>query len=219
VTDTLLIHGAWHGAWCWEAVQEHLPEARAIDLPSVWADGDFTADVAAVRAALDELRAPVTLVGHSYAGAVISEAGTHPKVGHLVFLTAFALDVGETVTTNAAPPSEPTKLSAAMRIDGERIWIDPEAATATFYADCDEPPVDRLHTMSLHAFDIPVTVPAWKSVPSTYVVCTQDEAIDVGVQRFLATRCSNVVELDASHSPMLSMPDRVAKVITSCHTA
>jgi pimeloyl-ACP methyl ester carboxylesterase len=213
MSDVLLVHGAWHGGWCWDAVREHLPDARTVDLPSVWADGDFTADVAAVRAALDEMRAPVTLVGHSYGGAVITEAGTHPNVGHLVYLTAFALDVGETVLRNAAPPSPPTKLAAAMRFDGDRVSLDPDGVVAAFFADCDDPPVDRLHDMSLHAFDIPVTTTAWRSVPSTYVVCTQDEAIDVGVQRFLATRCSNVVELDASHSPMLSMPGRVADLI------
>ena len=213
MSSILLVHGAWHGAWCWEPVIEHLPGARAIDLPSVWAGGDFTADVEAVRAALDEMDAPVTLVGHSYGGAVISEAGSHPNVGHLVFLTAFALDAGETVMSNSAPPTPETALGPAIRIDGDQISVDLEQARQSFYADCDEPPVDRLRSMSLSAFGTGVTTPAWKTVPSTYVVCTADEALHPELQRFLATRCTNVVEIAASHSPMLSMPDRVAEIL------
>jgi pimeloyl-ACP methyl ester carboxylesterase len=171
-----------------------------------------------VRAALDEMDAPVTLVGHSYGGAVISEAGTHPNVGHLVFLCAFALDSGETVLTNGAPPTPPTLLNDAIRIDGNQITVDPERAVAVFYADCAPQPVDPLRSMDVAAFGVPVSQPAWKMVPSTYVVCTQDQAIHPDVQRFLATRCTSTVELDASHSPMLSMPGRVSEIVNACHT-
>jgi pimeloyl-ACP methyl ester carboxylesterase len=212
--SVLLVHGAWHGAWCWEPVVEHLPGAVAIDLPSDHVEGaDFAADVAAVRAALDDMEAPVTLVGHSYGGAVISEAGTHPNVGHLVFLTAFALDAGETILANGAPAAPDVAMTAALRIDGTEVTVDPAGAVAAFYADCTNPPVERLVPHAMAAFSTPVTTPAWRTVPSTYVVCTQDGAIHPDVQRFLATRCTNVVELDASHSPMLSMPDRVAEIV------
>lgn len=213
MSAVLLVHGAWHGAWCWEPLMERLPGAVAIDLPSVWAGGDFAADVAAVRDALDGMEAPVTLVGHSYGGAVISEAGTHPNVGHLVFLTAFALDAGETVMANGAPATPPTVLSNALVIDGTDSRVDPEGARSAFYGDCADQPVDRLRPMSLAAFGTPVTAPAWKTVPSTYVVCSRDEALHPDLQRFLATRCTHAVELAASHSPMLSMPDRVAEIV------
>lgn len=216
---TLFVHGAWHGGWCWDDVLPLVPDSRAIDLPSVHAGGAYADDVAAVRAALDEMDAPVTLVGHSYGGAVISEAGTHPNVGHLVFLCAFALDAGETVLTNGAPPTPPTTLSGAIRIDGDQISVDPEGAVAAFYADCTTQPVDRLRSMDVAAFGVPVAQPAWKTVPSTYVVCTQDQAIHPDVQRFLAARCTNTVELDASHSPMLSMPGRVSEIVNDCHTS
>lgn len=213
MTSALFVHGAWHGAWCWDDVLPLVPDSRAIDLPSVWAGGGFADDVAAVRAALDEMDAPVTLVGHSYGGAVISEAGTHPNVGHLVFLTAFALDVGETLMANAAPSSPPTVLASALRIDGDSVTVDPALAGEAFYADCASNPVDRLRPMNMATFGVPVTAASWKTVPSTYVLCTQDQAIHPDVQRFLATRCTSVVEIDASHSPMLSMPGRVAEIV------
>ena len=220
MSSVLLVHGAWHGAWCWEPVMEHLTDARAIDLPSDHRAGaGFDDDVAAVRSALDEMQAPVTLVGHSYGGAVISEAGNHPSVGRLVFLAAFALDAGETLMANAsaqdpvASAAPPTALNAAMRIEGDQVLVDPEGARLAFYADCETQPVDRLRPHAMGAFTVPVTSPAWKRSPSTYVLCTQDQAIHPDVQRFLARRCTTTVELDASHSPMLSMPARVAEVV------
>ena len=208
----LFVHGAWHGAWAWDEVLPLVPGSRAIDLPSDHGGGGFTADVAAVRAALDEMQAPVTLVGHSYGGAVISEAGTHPKVDRLVIIAGFALDVGETVMENGAPPSPPTALHGAMRVEDGAMVLDPDGAHRAFYLDCDESPVDRLVPHPLDAFGTPVTAPAWKVVPTTYVLCTQDQAVQPEVQRFLAARCSDVVELAASHSPMLSMPERIAEI-------
>jgi pimeloyl-ACP methyl ester carboxylesterase len=209
----LLIHGAWHGAWCWDPVRAHLEDAAAIDLPSNHGGGGFVADVAAVRSALDGMRAPVTLVGHSYGGAVISQAGTHPSVGHLVVIAGFALDTGETVTAHAAPPTPPTALSTAVRLEDDGFVVDADGARLAFYADCEEAPVDRLVPHPLDAFSTPVTDAAWASVPSTYVLCSQDQALHVDAQRFFATRCTTTVELHASHSPMLSMPARVAEIL------
>jgi pimeloyl-ACP methyl ester carboxylesterase len=215
--SVLLVHGAWHGAWCWEAVQAALPDgAVAIDLPSNHGGGGFAADVDAVRAALDGMAAPVVLVGHSYGGAVITEAGTHPNVGHLVYLCAYALDAGESLAANAVPPAE---VSLAPQFEDGNLVVEREAARDAFYADCDVQPVDRLVPHPLDAFMTAIESPAWRSTPSTYVVCTEDRAIHPDQQRFMAARCSDVVELSASHSPMLSMPARVAEVITSCHTA
>jgi pimeloyl-ACP methyl ester carboxylesterase len=201
-------------------VQAHLPDAVAIDLPSNHVPGgDFADDVAAVRAALDGMEGPVVLCGHSYGGAVISEAGTHPKVGHLVYLASMALDAGETMMSNAASDdpeassAPPAALGAAMRVEGDALVLDPAGAAAAFYGDCDEKPVDRLVPHPLAAFGTPVTSPAWADRPSTFVLCTRDEAIRPEVQRFFARRCTTTVELEASHSPMLSMPDRVAEIL------
>lgn len=217
----LLVHGAWHGAWCWDAVREQLPDTVAIDLPSNHVDGaGFTDDVKAVRDALDGM-SDVVLCGHSYGGAVITEAGAHDNVRHLVYLCAFALEVGETTIVNAAADdpvasaAPGSKLGAAMSVVDGALVLEPEAASAAFYADCDVRPVDRLVPHPMRAFDVGVAAAAWKDTPSTYVVCTQDQAIHPDVQRFFARRCRNVVELEASHSPMLSMPDRVAEILRS----
>ncbi|MEN3274126.1 MAG: hypothetical protein V7636_2887 [Actinomycetota bacterium] len=210
----LFVHGAWHGAWAWDRVLEHVPNGQAIDLPSDHGGGGFAADVAAVRAALDEMQAPVTLVGHSYGGAVISEAGTHPSVDRMVIVAGFALDVGETVMANNAPATPPTTLTEAMRIEDGAAILDADGAHRAFYLDCDESPVDRLVPHPIDAFATPVTEPAWKVVPTTYVLCTQDQALHPDLQRFLATRCADVIELEASHSPMLSMPERIAAIAT-----
>lgn len=217
--SVLLVHGAWHGAWCWEPVQQHLPGAVALDLPSNHIPGSgFADDVAAVRATLDAMVAPVVLVGHSYGGAVITEAGTHPNVGHLVYLCAFVLDTDESVITNSAP-SPPSGLGAAMRVVGDHVVVDPAGAAAVFYGDCVEQPVDRLVPHAAAVFGEPVGPrPAWRSVPSTYVVCTLDQAIHPDEQRFFAARCTSIVELEASHSPMLSMPGRVSEIAEACHT-
>ena len=220
----LLVHGAWHGAWCWDDVLARVPDAVAIDLPSNHGGGGFAADVAAVRATLDRMRAPVVLVGHSYGGAVITEAGTHPNTGHLVYLASLALDTGETMQKNAAA-ADPVasaapapKMSSAVRVDADAaaLVVDPALAADGFYADCAQQPVDRLVPHPLDAFGTPINDPAWKHKPSTFVLCTQDETIRPEVQRFFASRCDRLVELDSSHSPMLSMPDQVAEIIASC---
>ena len=213
MTSYLLIHGAWHGAWCWEPVIERLPGAVALDLPSNHVDGaSFTDDVNAVRDALDGMT-DVVLCGHSYGGAVISEAGAHDNVRHLVFLTAFALDVGETTIANASPQVPAVAMDTAIGIEDDHVVIDPAGAVAAFYADCEDPPVDRLVPHTLRAFQIEAAAAAWKDKPSTYVLCTQDQAIHPDRQRFFAGRCGGTIELEASHSPMLSMPDRVAEIL------
>jgi len=215
----VLVHGAWHGAWCWDPVVAALGDSRVVtlDLPSNHVEGaGFTDDVRAVRDLLDAAGGDVVLCGHSYGGAVISEAGAHDAVAHLVYLAAFVLDVGESVSSNAAP-AMPAELQAAMRVDGDRVSIDPGAAPTVFYGDVADPPVDRLVPHNLRAFIVKCTAAAWKDRPSTYVLCREDGAAGPW-QRFFADRCSSVVELDASHSPMLSMPDRVADILRAAAT-
>ena len=214
MSEYLLVHGAWHGAWCWDGVRAHLPEAVAIDLPSDHVEGaGFTDDVAAVRDALDGMT-DVVLCGHSYGGAVITEAGAHDNVRHLVYLCAFVPDVGETVMgLSGTPGLEPTTLTSGMTVDGDVLSVAPDVARQAFYGDCDEQPVDRLVPHPLRAFGVEPAAAARRDTPSTYVVCTQDQAIQPDLQRQMAARCSTTVELEASHSPMLSMPERVAEIL------
>lgn len=216
MTQYLLVHGAWHGAWCWDEVRAHLPDAVAIDLPSNHVEGaGFTDDVAAVRAALDGM-SDVVLCGHSYGGAVITEAGAHGSVRHLVYLCAFVPDVGETVMgLSGSPGFEPSTLSSGLTIEGDDLLVTPDVAREAFYADCEQQPVDRLVPHPMRAFGVEPAAAAWRDTPSTYVVCTQDRAIQPGLQRQMAARCTTTVELEASHSPMLSMPERVAEILRS----
>lgn len=214
--NVVLVHGAWHGAWCWDAVRAAgLEDAVTLDLPSNHVEGaGFTDDVAAVRDVLDGL-SDVVLVGHSYGGAVISEAGAHDNVAHLVYLCAFALDVGESLASNPSPTGP---VALAPSVEGAHLVVDPDGARDAFYGDCDEQPVDRLVPHNMAAFLTELTAAAWRSKPSTYVVCLQDRAIHPDQQRFFANRCWSTVELDASHSPMLSMPERVVEIVLGAAT-
>src|SRR4051794_33952324 len=145
----VLVHGAWHGTWCWDAVTRRLDAAGvpniAVDNPSVtWpsverAPAGLDEDADNVRRVLDGIDGPVVLVGHSYGGAVITDAGTHDRVQHLVYVTAFTLDDGESVMQNDLQGGEgATELVEALRFDGDAVTLEPEGAIAAFYHDCPE---------------------------------------------------------------------------------
>lgn len=236
MTDTtatvVLVHGAWHDARCFDRVVAELErrgiDAIAVDRPghgaSVAPLGDVAGDATAVRAVLDSIDGPVVLVGHSYGGVVISEAGDAPNVQHLVYLTALVCDVGESAGTALAAgdgdggePSVLVQSGAIAFHDDSTVTINLDFARDAFYADCDDATVAdaiaQLQPQHAATLTDAVTTAAWRTKPSTYVVCTQDRAIVPSAQRALAARCGHVVELDASHSPFLSMPDQVADVI------
>ena len=235
----VLVHGAWHGAWCWDAVVPLLDAAGvpsvAVDLPGHGAStepvGDLYTDADHVRGVLGSIDGPIVLAGHSYGGAVISEAASGvPDVRSLVYLCAIVPDIGETV---GAVPVEglPTddrsgeddgsgELGDLIQVheDGTTT-IDVSGAAPFFYADC--PPataadsLKQLGPQSSASFVQPLRHAAWREIPSTYVVCTEDQVIAVPFQRALASRAgSTVVEWPTSHSPFLSRPDLVAALLT-----
>jgi pimeloyl-ACP methyl ester carboxylesterase len=230
----VLVHGAWHGAWCFEPVLERLADAGvaavAIDLPGHGADpgplGDLHADAARVREVLDSIDGDGVLLGHSYGGAVITEAGVHPAVRHLVYLTAFALDAGESCMSAAIDQSAALDLSydgrpnladAAVANDDGTISLTPDGAAACLFQDCDAETtawaVERLGQQPLVTLaDVPTAV-AWRERPSTYVVCTDDAGVHPELQRAMAQRCTTTVEWPTSHSPFLSAPERVAELV------
>ena len=204
----VLVHGAWHGAWCWDPVVERLEgcDVVAVDLPSTLSpEATFDDDVATVR---DAISGPTVLCGHSYGGAVIGAAAAHDEVVHSVFLCAFALEDGEQLH-DVAPA-----LRLAMRIEGPVTTIDPALANGAFYADVHPDlaasAITRLRPQSLAAVTAPTAAGAWRSKPSTYVVCTEDQSIDADAQRAMAAACDAVEEWESCHSPMLSRPDDVA---------
>src|SRR6185436_9311918 len=188
----VLVHGAWHGAWCWERVVARLDAAGrrsvAVDLPSVSsASASLADDVACVRAALDAVDGEALLVGHSYGGVVVTDAGRHPAVAHIAYLTAFALEPGESANENTLTGGEGvSELSDALVLGDGVLTIPADLAVPVFFHDC-APDVARdaarrLRPMALAALQGKVEGAAWREKPATYAVCTDDHALPVALQ-------------------------------------
>ncbi len=224
----VLVHGAWHGAWCFAELQAALDRrgvpSYAIDLPghgsSPSALGDLHADGQHVADTLARLPGPTVLVGHSYGGAVITEAASrHAAIEHLVYLTAFALDRDESINgLLRSLPRAAVALSAAIRPhDDGTTTLDPTLARAALYGQCEGPAVDaaiaRLSPQSMVTFAQSVTGSPRDRVPSTYVRCLRDEAVHISHQDVMAARCNDVVTLDTDHAPYLSRVDDTADVL------
>jgi len=218
----VLVPGAWHGAWCWDLVTRRLDATHvpniAIDNPSVArAPASLADDGDNLRRTLDAIDGPVVLVGHSYGGSVVTDAGAHPNVVHLVYLTSFPLDAGESVSENALVGGEEMKLPEALTFDGDVVRFAPERATEFFYHDCAPEAAAaaaaQLRPMSLAAMTGTPRAVAWREKPSTYVVCTEDRALPIALQQSAASRCGAVVEMPTSHSPFASQPDLVVDLL------
>jgi pimeloyl-ACP methyl ester carboxylesterase len=216
----VLVHGAWHGAWCWEKVQRLLDradvDAVAVELQLTSLDDDAATTEAAIRA----IDGPVIACGHSYGGAVITRAGDQPNVERLVYLTAFACDADESPARTAPDAGVPSgDLSGVLVISEDRSSVDLDAARApgAFYNDCAADDVafalERLRPMQLACLTTPVGPPAWRAKPATYVVCTEDRAVHPELQRIMAKRCTESVDFPTGHSPFLNRPDLVADLL------
>jgi pimeloyl-ACP methyl ester carboxylesterase len=233
VTATVaLVHGAWHGAWCWEKVQAALAErdipAVAIDLPghgdSRDALGDLHADALAAGRLFETIEGDVVLCGHSYGGAVITQVEAHPRTKHLVYLAGFQLEPGESCASVAAAAvpqgAGATELgSALLRHDDGTVTLDPDLAARVLYNDC--PPEDvavaleRLGPQLMASLQQPATRAGWHEIPSTYVVCTEDLGVAPALQRAMAERAGSTLEWPTSHSPFLSRPELVADLLAA----
>ena len=214
MTAVLLVPGSWHGAWCWEDVADCLTAAgattRAIDLPSNDGAAGLADDAAAVRTAVAELGEPAVVVGHSYGGIAVSEGAADAVA--LVYLCAFMLEEGEALLDVLQH-----RLPEWIDLDEER---GSHLATRTeefLYADC--PPdvataaAARLTRQSVAAIATPQSAPAWRTVPSTYVICDEDRAVPPPAQEAMSARAGTVHRLPSSHSPFLSRPAEVAEVV------
>lgn len=216
----LLVHGLWHGAWSWDAVRAALAErgihSAGVELPLM----DLAADVQATRDALDDLGRSAVLVGHSYGGAVITAAGDHPLVRELIYLAAFQLDEGESISRTRPGRDLPdTRLPEAMRITGDDIGLDSELGPALIYSDA-SPDVAaaaavRLRPVHRLVFRGVPEVIAWRRVPSTYVVCVEDQVVHPELQRAMAARATRTVEWPCGHSPITTRPEAVADLIAA----
>lgn len=216
--EVVLVHGAWHGAWCWDGVVAELEQrgvrASAVDLPLA----GLAADVAVARAAIEAAGPGAVVVGHSYGGMVISDAATGLPARRLVYLAAFLTEPGEDMLGFLAGG----KLVDAFVLDEAGVSVDPAAASEVLYGDADPDTaaalVARLRPMAIDAAPASTAVPAWKSIPATYVVCTADRALPVASQRTMAARADEVVEWPTDHSPFVTRPGAIADLVAR-HTA
>lgn len=218
MTAIVLVHGGFVDGSGWEGVYQILKEdgyrVSVVQNPTL----SLAGDVAATKRVLDAQSDPVVLVGHSYGGAVITEAGNHPSVVGLVYIAAFAPDKGESVNSliKDPPPGAPVPPIVGP-VDGF-LALDRAKFAASFAGDV---PKDKAAFMAdsqvpwgVEALAGAITEPAWKSKPSWYLVATEDKMIPPPAQRLMSKRAgSTVVEVAGSHSIFLSQPAKVAALI------
>lgn len=214
----VLVHGGFVDGSGWQGVYDLLRhdgyDVAVVQNPTLSLEGD----VAATRHVIEQSRGPVLLVGHSYGGAVITEAGTHPQVAGLVYIAAFAPDMGESVQTLISEPPEGAPVppilpprNGFLALDRDRFRdafasdLTPEQAA--FMADSQVP-------WGVEALSGSISEPAWRSKPSWYLVATDDRMIPPPAQRAMSERAGSVVvEAPGSHSVYVSQPETVAELI------
>jgi pimeloyl-ACP methyl ester carboxylesterase len=214
----VLVHGGFVDGSGWEGVY-HILKKDGFDVVVVQNPTISLADdVAVTKRAIATAKGDVVLVGHSYGGAVVSEAGNDPKVTSLVYITAFALDKGESVSSLIANPAPGAPVPPILPpVDGF-LYLDREKFAASFAADV-RPPLaafmgDSQVPWGLEALQGAVSEPAWRSKPSWYLVATEDKMIPPDAQRAMSKRAgSTVVEVKGSHAVYVSQPEAVAHII------
>jgi pimeloyl-ACP methyl ester carboxylesterase len=214
----VLVHGAWHGAWCWDAVVAAL-DARGVEVDAVELPlAGYAADSETARARIEAAGDGAVVCGHSYGGLVISRAASGlGNVTRLVYLAAFQTEADE--DPNAMLAADPSPLQTAFVFGDDGLTVDPERLHEVFYADSDRAVVaeiaPKLRPMPLTGEAWLAPEPAWKQVPSTFVVCANDAAIMPSLQRRMAVRATDVIELEADHSPFLTRPEELADLLAS----
>ena len=215
----VLVHGGFADGSGWQGVYNELKDAynvRIVQEPNLSHQGD----VEATKMIIDQQSEPVVLVGHSYGGAVITEAGNHPNVAALVYVAGFVPDQGESVETllGTFPPGEPNAGDAILPPQDGFLFLDREkfhesfagdlsAEEAAFMADSQVP-------WGVEALSGTIGEAAWRSKPSWYLVATEDRMIPPHAQRSMSARAGSTVEEAAgSHAIYVSRPDAVAALI------
>ncbi|MGX6998514.1 alpha/beta hydrolase [Caballeronia sp. KNU42] len=217
VSNILFVHGAWANSSAWEKVLP-LIDAAGLTGTAVSLSLTLTDDVATVKRAIALIDGPLLLVGHSYGGAVITEAGSDPKVAGLVYVAAFAPDVGESAASLGAG-GPPTRLLEVVRPDEQHFFkLTREGVDEVFAQDLTAAERALIfatqNPLAGAALGGEVTAPAWKEKPSWYLLASEDHTIHPELQKKMAARIeATTVTVAASHVAMLSQPDAVAKLI------
>src|SRR5688572_6177654 len=218
VKNVVLVHGGFVDGSGWAKVYNILKKdgynVTIVQNPTT----SLADDVAVTKRAIAQQDGPVVLVGHSYGGVVVSEAGTDPKVQSLVYIAAFAPDQGESVQTLIANPPPGAPQPPILPPQDGFLFLDRAKFAASFAGDVD---ADEANFMAdsqvpwgVEALAGAVTTPAWKSKPSWYLVATEDQMIPPPAQQMMAKRAgATVVEVSGSHAIYVSKPEAVAKLI------
>ncbi|WP_206240059.1 alpha/beta fold hydrolase [Novosphingobium terrae] len=216
VRNVVLVHGAFADGSGWLPVAEILRKDGYTVSIVQEPETSLADDVAAANRVLDRQSGPAVLVGHSYGGAIITEAGNNAHVASLVYVAAFAPDEGEQLgpLTGSKPPAG----KSVGPVGGGYLAVDPAQFHADFAADV---PAAQAQFMAISQvpingviFGTPVTAPAWKSKPTFGIVSTEDRMINPDLERSMYARAkAKVTELKGSHAIFLSQPQRVAEVI------
>jgi pimeloyl-ACP methyl ester carboxylesterase len=216
-SNVVLVHGLYADASCWIDVIPYLQKA-GMNVTAVQNPLTSLADAAAAtRRILALQKGPTVLVGHSFAGTIISETGNDPNVSALVYVAARAPDAGEDFAALAAKFPKPPASAGVVRADGF-FWLSEDAFLKDFAGDLAPARARALFAVQGQAANALVTekttVAAWKSKPSWYQVSTQDRTINPDLERFLAKRMkATTIELDSSHLSLLSHPREISELI------
>ncbi len=216
IKNVVLVHGAFADGSGWEPVAKILKSHGYKVSVAQPPETSYAEDQKFTKAAIDAMGGPVVLVGHSYGGSIITEAGNHPSVAALVYIAAFALDEGESCASieQAVPQA-----STAFKPDSNgNWWIEEAHFAADFAADIPKEKAEFMAIsqvpISTDAFTHKVTKPAWKHKPTWYMVAAEDRSINPIQERMMAKRANaKTVEVKASHVAYMSHPEETAKLI------
>ena len=218
VRNVVLVHGGWVDGSGWEGVYKALKQSGYAVTIVQEATTSLADDVAATKRAIASQNGPVILVGHSYGGTVITEAGTDPKVVGLVYVAAFAPDKGESVSTLIKDPVPGAPVPPILPpVDGY-LLLDKGKFPASFAGDVSLEKAsfmaDSQVPWGVNALSGTISEPAWRTKPSWYLLTTDDKMIPPAAQRLMAKRAgATVVEVKASHAIFVSQPQAVASLI------
>ncbi|MFD3911545.1 alpha/beta fold hydrolase [Streptomyces sp. NPDC058603] len=218
IRNIVLVHGGFVDGSGWQGVYDHLTadgyRVAVVQNPTL----SLAGDVAATRQVLDGLDGPAVLVGHSYGGVVITEAGHHPAVAALAYIAAFAPDKGESVSSLIADPAPGAPVPPILPPEDGFLFLERDKFAASFAADVPQKAAafmaDSQVPWGVDAREGAVSEPAWQTRPSWYLVATDDRMIPPPAQRAMSERAgATVTETPGSHAVYVSRPAVVAAVI------